>query len=84
MVRKSLNKFLAARRKEHDWTPAHETLAAVAVTLADTLDAGAGVSVAAVARELRATIDQLRATEGTDAFDRLAAELSAAVEYRKS
>ena len=83
MNRKALDKFLAQRRKDADWTTVHDALAAVARTLADTLDAGAGVSVAPVARELRTTIDQLRATEGTDAFDRLAAELSAAVEYRK-
>jgi hypothetical protein len=80
--RNALDLLLKSRRSDPDWSQSHETLAALAATLADTLDAGAGMAVAAVSRELRATLEALAPKEGTDAFDRLAAELSASVEYR--
>ena len=61
-------------------SPAHEGLAASALVLARTLDEGAGLATAAVARELRATLETL--TRGSvddgsaDATARLFAELS--------
>lgn len=81
MNRKALNRLLRSRRKDADWTDVHETLAALACTLADTLDDGAGPAVAAVSRELRAVVEQLSTSGESDAFDRLAAELSAALEH---
>lgn len=45
------------------WGDREAALAAVALTLAATLDAGAGLSTAAVARELRATIAALAPKE---------------------
>ena len=58
-----------------------EARAALAVNLAATLDAGAGMAAAAVARELRATLTELAPTEedggDDDPFDRLVADLSA-------
>lgn len=81
MNRKALNRLLRSRRKDADWSDVDETLAALAGTLADALDAGAGAALAAVSREFRAVVEQLSATGETDAFDRLAAELSAALEH---
>jgi len=46
--------------------PMGEALAATAVELARTLDAGAGLAVAAVARELRATLTELASMEVPD------------------
>ena len=43
--------------------PDRESLCELALTLARTLDDGAGMAVAAVARELRATLDDLVRTE---------------------
>ena len=58
-----------------------EARAALALNLAATLDAGAGMAAAAVARELRATLTELAPTEedggDDDPFDRLVADLSA-------
>lgn len=79
---KAVNKLLRSRRKDQDWSDRHEALAAIAVTLATTLDQGAGTAVASVSRELRNVVELLSHHGETDAFDRLAAELSAAVEYR--
>jgi len=61
-------------------TPAHDGLAASALVLARTLDEGAGLATAAVARELRATLETL--TRGSvddgsaDTTAKLFAELS--------
>lgn len=44
--------------------PAHASLVALALTLARKLDEGAGLATAAVARELRSTLDVLTKTEG--------------------
>ena len=79
---KAINKLLRSRRVDPDWSDRHEALAAIAVTLAKTLDEGAGTAIASVGRELRSVIELLSQHGETDAFDRLAAELSAAVEYR--
>lgn len=46
--------------------PAHVSLVALALTLARKLDEGAGLATAAVARELRSTLDVLTRTEGDD------------------
>jgi hypothetical protein len=61
--------------------PVSASLAAVADTLARTLDAGAGLATAAVARELRATLLALAGSGGgdDDGTQGLLAELSAPV-----
>lgn len=41
-------------------------LAAIAVTLAQSLDAGAGMAAAAISKELRATLAELRPAEEDD------------------
>ena len=65
-------------------SPAHEALSASALVLARTLDEGAGMAAAAVARELRATLAAL--TEGgqggdADPLAELTALLSAPVQH---
>ena len=66
-------------------SPAHDGLSASALVLARTLDEGAGLATAAVARELRATLETL--TKGAsddgsaDATARLFAELSTPMGY---
>ena len=67
----------AARLKElgeHDGP-----LGKVALALAAALDEGAGMSTAAVANELRATLKELTPDDGGDDFTRLMASLSASV-----
>ena len=63
--------------------PAHDGLAESAFTLARSLDDGAGLAVAAVARELRATLTALTSagsgSDGGDDFDALIARLSTPV-----
>lgn len=56
-------------------SPVHDALAATALSLAQTIDAGAGagMSVAAVARELRATLTALADAGGDDGDADLAA-----------
>ena len=49
--------------------PLNEALAEVALTLARALDAGAGMAVAAVAKELRATLAELEPRTNDDADD---------------
>jgi hypothetical protein len=78
---------LAVRRTLRDapeLNPAHDGLSAAAFTLAQALDDGAGLAVAAVARELRATLAALTLTgsdggDGGDDFDSLIARLSSPV-----
>ena len=81
MITKAVTKWLAARRKDADWSADLEPLAAVAVAVAERLDLG-DVSGPLV-KELRATlVDLARPTEEeADAFELLAAELSAAVQH---
>jgi hypothetical protein len=67
---------LDALHSEH---PMAATLAAMTLNLARTLDAGAGLAVAAVNRELRANLEAL-ARMGADDDD-LDAELRAAVQH---
>lgn len=76
---------LAVRRTLRDaerLNPAHEGLSASAMVLARSLDDGAGLAVAAVARELRATLAALTEAGGGsdgDDFDALLARLSSPV-----
>ncbi len=58
--------------------PMGEALSALAFTLARTLDDGAGMSAAAVSRELRATLEDLRRL-GVSDDDGFESELSAPV-----
>jgi hypothetical protein len=70
--------WLTTRRGEDDWTDELEPLAALAVSVAEAIDAG-GMSGPLV-RELRLVLLDLRREEVVgDAFELLAAELSAAV-----
>jgi hypothetical protein len=68
-VRDDVEKLLTAH-------PMGESLAEMAFTMARTLDDGAGLAVAAVSRELRATLVEL-ARLGVGDDDDLDAELSA-------
>lgn len=64
--------------------PAHGSLVAIALTLAQKLDEGAGMATAAVAAELRATLDDiLREAGDDDELNGFLAGLSAPVEQRK-
>lgn len=83
MNRKTLEALLADRRNDADWSADLEALAELALTLADAMDLGAGSGLAAIAREYRATIALLSTKETgvNDAFDQLAARLSAKVEH---
>ncbi len=74
----------ATRRRLEALGEAHSPLGQVALTLAITLDAGAGLSTAAVARELRATLKELTPRDGGDAFQRLMDELSSEVRHPSS
>jgi hypothetical protein len=57
--------------------PTTNARACLALTLAATLDAGAGSQVAAVSRELRLTLDELATgATGDDELDRFIARLS--------
>ena len=76
-VRAGLDSRLKDLAKERELDPA---LKALAEALADCLDAGAGMSTAAVARELRATLAELTAVVADDDDTAgLLAELSAPV-----
>lgn len=78
MVVKQVRAWLKARRADDDWSPALEPLAALAEQLALVVDAGD--FPAPIARELRATLADLRRVDGDgDVFDRFAAELSTAL-----
>lgn len=64
--------------------PAHESLVAIALTLAQKLDKDAGMATAAVATELRATLDDImREADDDDELNGFLAGLSAPVEHRK-
>jgi hypothetical protein len=60
--------------------PGSDALAQLALTLADELDAGAGMATAAISRELRATLSELSESGGDgDELDVFLAGLSAQV-----
>lgn len=74
----SVEAYIAARNTADDWTERHTALADTAKVLARTLEAGAGLSTAAVARELRATLADLAPTvKEVSALEQLLAGLSA-------
>lgn len=78
MLAKAVRAYLKARRAADDWTDELEPIAALAVTLATAIDSGNVTGP--MARELRATLADLEPVEvHADAFDLLAAELSAAM-----
>lgn len=56
-------------------------LGQAALTLAETLDSGAGMAAAAVAKELRATLKELTPRDGGDPFAEFMASLSSEVRY---
>ncbi len=69
----------ATSRRLRELGEAYSPLGAAAMVLARTLDEGAGLSTAAVVRELRATLKELTPRDGGDAFQKLMDELSAEV-----
>lgn len=74
----SLAELLAERRRGPDWSTKHEALASVAQVLAATLDGGAGLATAGVAKEYRTVLNTLTEVEDVgDSLDALIAELSA-------
>lgn len=74
----SVQTYIESRKGADDWTERHDALADTALVLARTLEAGAGLSTAAVARELRATLADLApAVKEVSALDQLLAGLSA-------
>lgn len=78
VVELSVTAWITTRRGEDDWSAQLEPLAQLAVTVAARLDAGDVTGP--LVRELRSTLLELRRGEdGGDAFELLAAELSAAV-----
>jgi hypothetical protein len=63
-----------------DADPATDARAQLALTLADALDAGAGMATAAISKELRATLTELEeAGLGDDQLDAFLAGLSGSV-----
>jgi hypothetical protein len=78
VIAPSVTAWIAARRNDDDWAGDFEPLAALAVTLAGSIDDGNVTGP--MAKELRATLAALAPVEvHADAFDLLAAELSAAM-----
>ena len=78
MIADAVGKFVASRRADDDWSAELEPVAALAVALAQSMDAGNVTGP--MAKELRATLAALAPVEvHADAFDLLAAELSAAM-----
>lgn len=81
-VRRQVGPVERATRKELREWDATGALAESALVLARTLDEGAGLAVAAVARELRATMDSMRpGGDDDDDLDRFLAGLSAPVRH---
>ena len=81
MVSKAVGIWLKVRRSADDWSPDLEPLAALASACADRIDAGDVTG--SLVKELRATLIALMPREetGSDAFELLAAELSATVRH---
>lgn len=65
-VERAVREQLADAPTNH---PAHHALVATAITLARKLDEGAGMATAAVAKELRATLDAILARPDTEDDD---------------
>lgn len=78
MVSQSVAAWIAVRRQDDDWAGDLEPLAELALALAGSIDDGNVTGP--MAKELRATLAALNPVEvHADAFDLLAAELSAAM-----
>ena len=80
MAKNSMIRAVTETLKSLELNPASDARAQLALILAATLDDGAGMATAAVARELRATLTELESRHGgddVDAFTALLAELSA-------
>ncbi len=73
--------YAATLRRLRELGEAESPLGAIALTLAQTLDEGAGMAVAAVAKELRATLKELTPHDGGDDFQKLMDELQATVRH---
>ncbi len=71
----------ATLRRLQELDEADSPLGAIALMLAQTLDAGAGMATAAVAKELRATLKELTPRDGGDPFAEFMASLSSEVRY---
>jgi hypothetical protein len=69
----------AVQRELEDLGKADTALGKIAVNLAWSLDAGAGMAAAAVAKELRETLKELTPKDGGDEFSQLMASLSSPV-----
>jgi hypothetical protein len=78
MLTKAVRRYVSDRRKDDDWSDELEPMAQLAISLAESIDAGNVTGP--MARELRATLAELAPLEvHADAFDLLAAEMSAAM-----
>lgn len=75
----SVSNLVADLRREDQMDSHGEALATLALTLAAALDGGAGMATAAVARELRATLDKLTESSHVDDDDDWVAGVSAEV-----
>ena len=65
--------------------PAIDARAQLCLTLADALDAGAGMATAAISKELRAALREIEeGGAGDDEFDRFIAGLSGSVDDAKN
>jgi hypothetical protein len=69
--------MLEVRRQDSDWTLELDVRATLALQLAADLDLGSSSNPAAVVRELRMILDDLRPRADNDAFRLLASRLSA-------
>lgn len=74
-------KAVRSTLKRLEVSPTTDAVGRLAITLAITLDEGAGMTIAAVSRELRAALTQLEARSGgsEDELDRFLAGLSPSV-----
>jgi hypothetical protein len=81
-----MEKAIRATLKELEVSPVTDARARLAVVLAVSLDAGAGMATAAISRELRATLSELENRDGgdTDGFADLLEQLSAPVVNTKN
>lgn len=86
MAAGSMEKAVRATLKTLEVDATQDARGRLAIVLAVTLDAGAGMATAAVSRELRATLTELENRDGgdTDGFAELLRELSAPVVNTKN
>jgi len=75
----AVTNLVADLRREDQMDSHGEALATLALTLAGVLDDGVGMATAAVARELRATLDKLTESSHVDDDDDWVAGVSAEV-----